>query len=313
MKVSIMNMQGFNLLEHDNDHPATGNPFTIISDPESNPNADHVIENPDHDAEGGYYFNKIDHIDPERACVFSMKSSIGKGKDLPSDNMVPCIFMPLGWLREYETDKSGLPTQTMKKRTTYYIVLLNLSTDPVSMWLMYDYHILEYDDLGYEYRWTNRLGEYHDEQFIERYGEPAFTSEAHEEFAGFCDSSSHAHQYENFSKRYTNEEHMRPRGPTGDFTHAAGKGDAGGKKWMNIAGDTGYFGLSRAFDLAMLAPNISAWDAENGLDQKQVKMCLGGSHMRLGTSLRARGITKDEEDNFIAGKGNRVDIRDLCF
>lgn len=186
-----------------------------------------------------------------------MKSSIGKGNHLPSDDTIPCIFVALGWLREYETDKSVLATQTTKKRTTYYIVLLNLSTDPVSLWLMYNYHIMIFDHTGDEKRWTNRLGEYHNKEFRGNYGEPAFTSEVQDEFAGLGDISNYIHRYETFCKRYTNEDHMRPRGPTGDFTHAADKGNLFGEKWINIAGDTGYFGLTQPFDLAMLAPILT--------------------------------------------------------
>lgn len=43
--------------------------------------------------------------------------------------------MPLGWLVE-----SGIEQGHKFKRITNYVVLLNISTDPISLWLAYDYY-----------------------------------------------------------------------------------------------------------------------------------------------------------------------------
>jgi len=46
------------------------------------------------------------------------------------------VFMPLGWLVEIE----GNPGEkSCKRRTTNYAVLVNLGTQPISLWLAYDY------------------------------------------------------------------------------------------------------------------------------------------------------------------------------
>ena len=60
------------------------------------------------------------------------------------------FFLPLGWL--VESNKEGT------KRATRYVCLLNISTDPLSLWLMFDYLIkdekrqtIKIPDLSYVY------------------------------------------------------------------------------------------------------------------------------------------------------------------
>lgn len=48
---------------------------------------------------------------------------------------VQAILVPLGWLVE-----SGIEQGRKFKRITNYTVLLNISTDPISLWLAYDYY-----------------------------------------------------------------------------------------------------------------------------------------------------------------------------
>lgn len=48
---------------------------------------------------------------------------------------IEAIFVPLGWLVE-----SGIEQGHKFKRITNYVVLLNISTDPISLWLAYDYY-----------------------------------------------------------------------------------------------------------------------------------------------------------------------------
>lgn len=82
--------------------------------------------------------------------VFSIRSPRRKeGNYKRRDSPVACVFVALGWLAEKQ-DKT--------KMTTYYVVLLNLSTQPASVWLMYDYHIKSFEEDIVE--WTNELGEY---------------------------------------------------------------------------------------------------------------------------------------------------------
>lgn len=56
--------------------------------------------------------------------------------------------------------------------------------------------------------------------------------------------------------------------------------------------DQGYFGLPR-HDLALLAPDIMSWSTQ-GFDAQQVHTCLRGTHVHLGSSLRARTATAEE-------------------
>ena len=55
---------------------------------------------------------------------------------------IEAVFMPLGWLVEIDTQSS--PPQ---RYVTNYSVLLNLSTKSVSLWLAYDYHPKDEDDI----------------------------------------------------------------------------------------------------------------------------------------------------------------------
>ena len=65
----------------------------------------------------------------------------------------PAVFVALGWLVERQTAAGKT-----EERTTNYAVLLNVTTDPISVWLVYDYHssIYEVEQLTY----FNSLGDY---------------------------------------------------------------------------------------------------------------------------------------------------------
>ncbi|KAL8732312.1 MAG: hypothetical protein Q9181_004013 [Wetmoreana brouardii] len=67
----------------------------------------------------------------------------------------------------------------------------------------------------------------------------------------------------------------------------------------------GYFGLPRAFDLALLAKDVNTWNV-NGLDPDPDDRCLRGTHVRLGSSLRARAAT-DAEKAQLEDKGVSLD------
>lgn len=67
-------------------------------------------------------------------------------------------------------------------QTTYYVVLLNLSTNPVSVWLMFDYHLE--DDDGFRFRWTNRLGDYHNRGWVREFGKGRLLPKLDDRFPG---------------------------------------------------------------------------------------------------------------------------------
>ncbi len=65
---------------------------------------------------------------------------------------IDCVFATLSWLVKHER------ANRWSQRLTNYIVLINLSTRPMSVWVMFDYHMRsEIDDAV---RFTNRLGNY---------------------------------------------------------------------------------------------------------------------------------------------------------
>ena len=199
-----------------------------------------------------------------------------------------------------------------KRRTTNYVVLLNLSTEPVSVWLMFDYHLEDFAEV--RYRRTNRLGEYHNELFKHLAGSmgPRSGPKLRDEFDEYEDSLI---QYERFRELYTNMEDMRPTayreklteitGEISNIAHDGGNAVASGEPKH----ENGYFGLPALFDLALLAPDATTWHVD-GLNQEQVKKCLDSSYFRLGSSLRAR-TAEDAEVQELQNK--RIDIKALCF
>lgn len=60
---------------------------------------------------------------PSNCKVFSIPASVKGEKDQTSNPLVKCVPVALGYLVEHETFQ-----HQEKKRTTYYIVLLNLYT-----------------------------------------------------------------------------------------------------------------------------------------------------------------------------------------
>ncbi|KAL8728423.1 MAG: hypothetical protein Q9166_005385 [cf. Caloplaca sp. 2 TL-2023] len=167
-----------------------------------------------------YGVDAIDDVDPKRAQVFSMRSSTGNEETPVSAEVVPCVFIALGWLVERESGKSPILEQASEKKTTNYVVLLNLTTEPVSVWLMYDYHMIDF--LEEVIRWTNRLGEGEYYNRLTRSGlEPSFTSEVPGAFAESGRTSGCIAQYKDFLKCYTNEDVMRHKGNKASSTQSA--------------------------------------------------------------------------------------------
>lgn len=143
-------------LEHadtDEDNPGL-DLFVIISDPESDPGE---TERYEHVFNGCWPadFTDIRMVKLQNPKVFSMQQSIQNAGHQP----VECVFIALGWLADHETVKRNGGKKETKKRTTNYVVLLNLSTEPALVWLIYDYHILDYLDA--KARWTNQIRDIH--------------------------------------------------------------------------------------------------------------------------------------------------------
>ena len=75
-------------------------------------------------------------------------------RPLNGNTWQPAVFVALGWLVERKTAAGGT-----EERTTNYVVLLNVTTDPISVWLVYDYHSL-IGDFVEPFTYFNRLGDY---------------------------------------------------------------------------------------------------------------------------------------------------------
>ncbi|KAL8718859.1 MAG: hypothetical protein Q9181_008141, partial [Wetmoreana brouardii] len=284
------------VLMHEDHEGYAENPFVLLSDPGSDPNDDEryrvVLEEDVQDV-------VMDNI--EHPQTFSMKSAVGRS----GGGYVPCVFVALGYLAE---DVRSDSTNLGARNRTNYVVMLNLSTDPASIWVMYDYHMDDW--LESRIRWTNRLGEYSNNLYFSQ-------KERYQEFPKIEDEfevgSGGGLRLQDFRKRYTNLNDKRPRfkKEASDTTSPAvsnGPDDSLTMRDQRTASEDkkGYFGLPQ-FDLALVAPDFYAWSSD-GLDQPQVKRCLDNSHVRLGSSLRARRVgVKD----LIPQK--RVCTKELCF
>lgn len=53
---------------------------------------------------------------------------------------------------------------------------------------------------------------------------------------------------------------------------------------------SGYLGVKQPFDLALLAPDITKWNADSGFNLASVAKCLDRTHVCLGSSLRAKSL-----------------------
>lgn len=330
----------WHLLHHDDDEDPGGDVFTIISDPASDPNLDHVVR--DYKTWNITGADLIDRIAPERARVFSMPLSPAGSKDASAAERIPCVFVALGWLSEHEAGKGW----NVGDPSTYYVILLNLSTDPISVWLLYDYHMLE--ELDSTVRSTNRNDGDGTRLFIDGDIGSILASNS----VGYLD------RYKDFRKHYTNEEDMCPKAnpsqtttPDHKNTHrplvdeespsnrsqissssrestdrdsessrevetpattsVADDDEIAGTTPSTKHRDTCCSGSDRPFDLAMLAPDVDKWDLDNGMDLEEVQVCLHATSMRLGSSLRVRAATQEELDR-LSATNQRVNLRALC-
>ncbi|KAL8750948.1 MAG: hypothetical protein Q9184_006234 [Pyrenodesmia sp. 2 TL-2023] len=173
------------LLQHDDDDGSPGHSlFTLLWNPTSDPNATDLFEPVDEPDDFGH--ERITIPVTAETQVFSMTTEA-----TPSAH--PCIFVALGWLVEEEVGQGAM-------RTTNWVVILNLSTDPASVWLVFDYHMEDFAEE--QFRWTNQLGNYHNERFSRRGMEPKFVPKVKDDFEPY--KGPLQDNYTGFRHRYTN-------------------------------------------------------------------------------------------------------------
>ncbi|KAL8726998.1 MAG: hypothetical protein Q9166_006361 [cf. Caloplaca sp. 2 TL-2023] len=173
------------LLEHEvHDSPGCSL-FTVNWNPEAPKEATDLYECMD-DSEA---------CDAAASAVMQIQRLDGKYEQLTM-GLTPCVFVALGWLIEHEKSK----THQTQKRTTNLVVMLNLSTDPTSIWLMFDYHMVDY--LEEQIRWTNQLGDYHNRLYRHGGREQDFKLKVEDDFVPY--ESRLQGKYYNFHQRYTN-------------------------------------------------------------------------------------------------------------
>ncbi|KAI4121204.1 MAG: hypothetical protein LQ338_006495 [Usnochroma carphineum] len=330
------------VLEHEEENSPGHNLFTI----RWNRDAEHATK--------AYLYDNVD--DPECYVVPVVKSldtpETRTFSMIEDRNVLPCIFVALGWLREEETSQG-------RKRTTNIVVVLNITTKPASLWLMFDYHMA--DQIEVPIRWTNQLGHFQNHKFRE----PTFGSKHCDVFQPYEDRFNDKHRqfYQHHFhqlrigtplKQYNGEPFQNVQTALDETPHdkhnaraeatdrlkgcpalpAAQEVNDGpnshrySQEMPSSASDSlentalveanstissnpkghGFFGIPE-HDLVLLAPDVNAWSTQ-GLDQKEVKLCLDTCHMRLGPTMRAQTATTDEEEQI---KEKRINIKELCF
>lgn len=273
-----------------------GNIFHIVWYPDADPNhvSCHIV--PEQDYQHVRPYPNRPHDSSRRAQAFEMLQLAKDGAP------VKCVFVYLGWLAEQR-----IQPPPMEREVTYYQVLLNLSTDPVSVWVMYAYDIFDWP-----YQWTNQLGPY-----TNRLYNNARVSHKRKDPNPFClyKSNSPPAGYKDFRTSYTNVGEKDPAVATGKTPTTPTR-----EGFYNTDVDhscdqpttqSGYFGLRQPFDLALLAPDINTWTAD-GFDPREVEQCLDSSHVRLGASMQKESLHLDCE-KLEDALSDRVDIQGLCF
>lgn len=202
-----------NLLVHENNGDPGYDLFTITWNPGSNPNETTPIFKYVQDGGDDSLVPRVADPDVSQSRLFSMKSKA-------SESSLPCIFVALGWLREKDLALAG-PMSEAGMQTTYYVVLLNLSTNPVSVWLMFDYHIEDED--GDCFRWTNRLEDYHNHVCSREFQKGRRLPKRED---GFPVPTGDGTRFRNFLDQYSNLKRplLLPRDADHAFDHPSERG-----------------------------------------------------------------------------------------
>ncbi|KAL8719457.1 MAG: hypothetical protein Q9225_003546 [Loekoesia sp. 1 TL-2023] len=295
--------------DDDTPFPENGQLFRIISypDPDVDPDWEHFEVVPDEKSHiSKAYPNLSAQSSHRQAQVFRMSSHAKDEYASSPGSPTSCVLALLGWLAERK-----IQDPKEQQVTTYYQVLLNLSTDPVSVWVMYNYHIFNWPS-----RWTTRLGPYTNLLFKN----PQVDYKP-ENSTQFLASERCPSDYISFRDDYTNVKDMLPKAQKEDVTKAPDKAlshlsatdePANNGLTENLeepSNEPGYFGLRQRFDLALLAPDIKTWKVD-GLNPGQVKTCLESSHVRLGASMQQENIGYGGAPELLK---SRVNIERLCF
>ncbi|KAI4120627.1 MAG: hypothetical protein LQ338_006879 [Usnochroma carphineum] len=262
------------LLEHADQGGPGSRLFNIIWDPQSSPEKTEfceVIESDD--TAYGQFDARIPPADTQPYEVFSLQLF---------GPQIPCVCVALGRLVENE-----MVDGKIEQRTTNRVLILNLSTEPTSVWHIFDYHMVDYDHYNfYRWRWTNRLGQYHDVDKSKNL-QPGDFEPRVQDSSALCNGNI-SHQHYSSIAQHTNLRDTRQPLP-GCMTQS------GDKPSMNDS-SRAFFSRFRNHDIGLLASDLDTWSAE-GFDYGEVDYCLKNSQFRLGSSLRVRHATDGEESD----------------
>ena len=282
----------------------------------------------------------IEHFEYNCAKIKSDGYSTLELRSLDENNWKPALFVVLGRLVERETADGRT-----EERTTNYVVLLNLTTNPISVWLVYDYHSL-ITECEEEFTYFNRLGDYGNWRlhWNDRDLKTRFSPHVQDPLPD--DNENEVNRYNLYCFRETclgiqdqcfcnvgsqgtvdagparakseDEEILRVKlvecdsckDVQNEKTSASTDEAKGGESPLrDFKCERGFFGQPHLFDLALLAPDFQTWRPD-GLDYAQTMRCLNSTHVRLGSSLRASSVNEDSTLSELMQ--NHVSIKELC-
>ncbi|KAL8937671.1 MAG: hypothetical protein Q9211_003564 [Gyalolechia sp. 1 TL-2023] len=313
------------LLDHEEDGGPDFQFFTIRWNKEADQGTEPYLYDIQEDDRGDFV-PVVVSLDTIGSRTFALKTD--------KESVLPCIFVALGWLME-EGKEEG------KKQTTNVVVVLNISTHPMSLWLMFDYHMADFCEMPI--RWTNQLGDYKNRLY--RNFEPAGVSGCRDVFKQYDGPSPDKYQHCNTirtgipvmgcngtsvqsadtpSDRTLVDNHKElpedyTAKPSRDSALHDSAEDDQDSSWSAAATSSeitwlspdpakrGFFGIPE-HDLVLLAPDIEAW-ATSGLDEGEVKLCIDKCHLLLGPTMRAQTATADQLEPI---KDKWIDLQSLC-
>ena len=183
---------------------------------------------------------------------------------------------------------------------TNYVVLLNLTTDPVFVWLVFDYRSGEVDGPCDDYRYINEL-----EDHVHPFSRPYIDSKRQIPFPSMKEVLQ-GHKRSMADDQRPSSFRPSCLGLNEEYPHQEGATAENSSSKSNC--QKGFLGQRHPFDIALLAEDFQFWRPE-GLDVAYMMNCIKGSHMCLGPSLRARSLLEEDDFHYSFVK-KRVNIQD---
>ena len=195
--------------------------------------------------------------------VWDQNEEQRKAAESQSNELFESCFFALGWLVEQPLQK---PSEDSKRRVTKYIVMLDISRDPMSLWLVYDYNIMGPRGVHELYKG--------DENALEVYFPSWYDDDDDDDMEGLDDGIENLDDSDNRSIGSPNQ-------PASTSISI----DDDNSPMIKLDKGPEYFLIPESFDFGCISDNINEWDTESGLDPSLWRASLTKKHYKKGKSL----------------------------